>query len=635
MSTPIAPTDVVVGLLTENTTRMLSQTTRLLRSIRWFGGKLAESRIVVCTVGRLGAESERELCELGAEVRVVSRFHPANPTANRHQLIAELLDAPESLLFLLDCDTIIARDPLPFLDGVNFQAKIAPTPTVNDAVFERLFSFFGIPKPPRSYVTGLDGTPTVPYFNGGVLAMPRAIARTLAPVWRRYNQVLADRPELVAPCQRHMHQASLTLALVETGVPCRELPLAMNFQINATHVAAPRDWATTDPVIVHYHHLATDDGLLLPCPYPAVQARIEAFNDRAKAEGLGPTGAPAPRGVTSRPVLVLGMHRSGTSLLAQLVRELGAYAGAPDELTPSDMFNPTGFWELKAVVALNEEILATLGATVTDCASADSSRLPAEARRRFLDRAAKVTDTLRGSGPCVLKDPRIALLVPFWREVLGDPVCVIVWRHPSAVARSLQTREQRSRVWSLALWEHYNRTVIRDTEGLTRVLVSYEEILADPERATRDLHAQLAAAGVEGLTLPDRDAIFRIVNDDFNRSGRVTNGDETLLDADQRALLSDLRSGAALRGIVAETSPRTLELLRELGRAETLIAGLRTNVVTLRRTLGDRDQLIRSVFESRSWRVGHGMSKIVRSFAGPDPISAVDQWERLKRESEG
>ena len=105
--------DVVVGLLTENTPRMLGQAIRLLRSIRWFGGALARARVVVCGVGSLESEARKALEALGAEVRVVSRFHPANPTANRHQLIAELLDAPEEVLFLLDCDTIVSRS-LPF-----------------------------------------------------------------------------------------------------------------------------------------------------------------------------------------------------------------------------------------------------------------------------------------------------------------------------------------------------------------------------------------------------------------------------------------------------------------------------------------------------------------------------------------
>src|SRR5881275_1838102 len=95
--------DVVVGLVTENTPRMLTQAIRLLRSIRWFGGELSNAHDTFQS--------------LGAEIRTVKRFHAANPTANRHQLIAELLDAPENVVLILDCDTIVTRDPLLHLNA--------------------------------------------------------------------------------------------------------------------------------------------------------------------------------------------------------------------------------------------------------------------------------------------------------------------------------------------------------------------------------------------------------------------------------------------------------------------------------------------------------------------------------------
>jgi hypothetical protein len=64
-----SPADVVVGLLTENTPRMLGQAIRLLRSIRWFGGELANVRVVVCGVEPLESGAHRSLEALGAEIR--------------------------------------------------------------------------------------------------------------------------------------------------------------------------------------------------------------------------------------------------------------------------------------------------------------------------------------------------------------------------------------------------------------------------------------------------------------------------------------------------------------------------------------------------------------------------------------
>ncbi|MCU1245024.1 MAG: putative glycosyltransferase [Acidobacteria bacterium] len=603
---------------------MLTQAIRLLRSIRWFGGGLAQSRIVVCAVGSLQGDAREELEALGAETRIVSRFHPANPTGNRHQLLSELLVAPEQLLFLLDCDTIVVQDPLPYLRTDAFQGKVAPTPTVSDEVFERLFAHFHLVKPPRTHLARLSGTLMIPYFNAGVLAIPRALAQILAPVWRKYNEILADEPHLVAPCQRHMHQASLSLALAATGIPCAELPEELNFQINAQQVAQPPGFAESDPVIVHYHHLATDDGFLLPCPYPGTQARIEQFHERLRAEGIAEAHQAAETR-SSRPVVVLGMHRSGTSVVTELLTTLGMYVGTPGELTPADMFNPTGYWEYREAVKIDTEIMEALSASWTDnIAGADVSRLSVEQYAAFLARAREVVRSLGGHGTFLLKDPRMSLLFPLWRRVLESPVCVIAWREPLAVARSLWTRDRQPLLVSLALWEHYNRTLLRDSAGLARLLVSYDELLADPERIAGELHASLTALGVPGLQLPGAERIGQTVNADFNRSGPRARTEESLLDPGQHELLAALRSGAALHEPVAPTPARTLELLAEFATFETRQEALLADVAEL-------DDLLRAVFKSRSWRVGHSATMFVQRLRRTSAITALDRWRQSKR----
>ena len=601
---------------------MLVQAVRLLRSVRWFGGELTNVRVVVCAVGALEEGARQSLERLGAEIRIVRRFHPNSPTGNRHSLLAELADAPERLLLLLDCDTVVVRDPLPHLRGDVFQGKIAPTPTVTDEVFDRLFLHFGVPKPPREHVTPLTGTPTIPYFNAGVLAIPTALAGTLAPAWREYNEVLADRPELVAPCHRHLHQAALSLAVAATGVPYACLDEAMNLQLNSTHVEAPRSFTEVDPVIIHYHHLATDDGFLLPTPYPGAQARIDAFNARMRAEGFVEEQRPAAVGaVRSRAVVVLGMHRSGTSLTADIVRTLGSYAGSPEELMAPDNFNPGGYWEHVDAVKIDDEILAALSTHWSGLvSSADLARLPEERRAAWTARARKLVDSLKGRESYVLKDPRMSLLFPFWRQVLDDVVCVIAWRDPRSVAQSLLTRDRQPPLLALAAWEHHYRTILRDTEGLPRVLLSYDDVIADPVRAVGELHAELVRLGVRGLELPSPERIRQVVNVDFDRSRRDASRYEPLLDEAQRELLDRLRSGAALREPVPPTTPRTLALLDVAGQ-----------YYALRKTVTELDQLLSAVFSSRSWRLGHGATGVLRRLRGQRELSALDRWRSSRR----
>ena len=59
-------------------------------------------------------------------------------------------------------------------------------------------------------------------------------------------------------------------------------------------------------------------------------------------------------------VCILGMHRSGTSLLAR-INLLGVYLGPPNRLMPAAPENPKGFWEYQPIMELNNEILARLG----------------------------------------------------------------------------------------------------------------------------------------------------------------------------------------------------------------------------------------------------------------------------------
>lgn len=622
---PVRPASLVVGLLAENTPRMLAQAFRLLRSIRWFGGEMSGVRTLVCIVGTLDPRVRQELEALGAEVRSVTRFHPANPTANRHQLIAALLDTAEEMVLALDCDTIVVRDPLPYLDGETLRAKVAPTATVSDEVFERLFAHFHLPKPPRTHINRLTGTPTIPYFNAGVIAVPKRLLRVLAPSWRKFNLALADQPQLVAPCERHMHQASMTLALVETGIPFAELPEEMNFQTNAQHVEAPPEFDELDPAIIHYHHLSGDDGLILPVRYPRTQSRIDMFNDRMRAEGLAHAKHVSPHGAQSQPIVVLGMHRSGTSLVTELIAAMGSHAGEAHEHTPADMFNPTGYWEHREVVAIDNAMLEALSATWSDnLGDIDISRLSSTQRAEFSERARKVVESLQGHGSYLIKDPRMSLLFPLWRDVFGKPVCVIAWRDPLAVAQSLHTRNRQPLLVSLAAWDHYNRALLRDTEGLPRVLVSYDDLLADPAGTVHALQDALRGFGISDLVALSDERIRQIVNADFNRSGRKARRDETLLDPDQRQLVADLRSGTALTKTIAPTPARSFELLATFAAAARREQGLRDDLAEL-------DQILGAVFNSTTWRVGHAGTALVRVLRRGNAISAMERWENSKR----
>src|SRR5215212_8323769 len=112
------------------------------------------------------------------------------------------------------------------------------------------------------------------------------------------------------------------------------------------------------------------------------------------------------------PVVITGMHRSGTSMVSRLLHDSGLDLGAPDDLIPASPDNPDGHWEHIAIVQLNDEILNSFGGG-WDCpppADADYRRLADVPR--FRDRAEAVVAQFRNREPWGWKDPRTSLTLP-------------------------------------------------------------------------------------------------------------------------------------------------------------------------------------------------------------------------------
>ena len=624
-SGPITADEVVVGCVTEDTPKYLGQTLRLVQSIRWFGGELARARLVVGAVERIDPRAQRALEVLGADIRIVPRLELRNGPANRLQLFAELRDGNEPNFLMLDCDTIVVRDPLPLLRRDVFQAKIAPLPTVTHEVFERLFAHFGLKLPARTFTTGYTGTQTIPYFNAGVFAISADLAGRLVPEWRRFNAILAAEPALVAPCERHLHQAALALALAVSGIPVAEAGPELNFQINMTQYPSPTGYLDFDPFIIHYHELVDDDGFLLPCPFPRAQERIDRFHERLREERSRNIGLHSPKPgerASPRQITVIGMHRSGTSLVARLLNAMGCYAGEEHELPAPDVFNPTGYWEHRDVWALDEEILAALDASWLDPSHADLDRLSDESRSAFVDRARAIVCALDEHGSWMVKDPRLAILFPIWREALERPLCVLVWREPSAVARSLALRDGLPFVLGLALWEEYTRTMLASTIGMPRVCVLYQELVADPIRSVARLHGELVAAGAIDLRLPSDDEVRNMIDPALDRHG---GGDDGLLNRPQSELRDALQSGAALEWkVVPPTQAETCDLL------SAFLQQSRENV-SLRNEMEEHAMLLDAMFSSRSWGIGFALTRLWRVLVPSSAETAVERRSRLPR----
>lgn len=303
--------------------------------------------------------------------------------------------------------------------------------------------------------------------------------------------------------------------------------------------------------------------------------------------------------------LVLGMHRSGTSAVTGVLERMGCFVSDEAERMPAREDNPKGFGERLDVAQLNDEILAAAGAAWHIPTALDLDRIPEGKAESFRERAASIVETLESRRPWVLKDPRIGLLLSFWKPMLGETVDVVVHRHPVQVAQSLQARDALPLPVGVTLWEVYNVAILRHTRSSRRFFVSFERLVKDPVSVSREIHEAAGRHDDHGLESPDPDAIREFIDADlFHHDGGDGVLEERYLAASQRALLDLLTRGDVPEGdeapsISAESS-RILEVHaeeyrereRQVARA---IEAKGEEVQTLRSILKKRDEEIDSL----------------------------------------
>ena len=158
----------------------------------------------------------------------------------------------------------------------------------------------------------------------------------------------------------------------------------------------------------------------------------------------------------SRSVLILGMHRSGTSCLAGMLEHCGLHLG---EVNRSSRHNPRGNHESRVAMAINDDLLALAGGSWRE------PRDVGEVAPELAARIERYRRTMRATGQVWgIKDPRMLFCLGAWAE----PTTALVgtFRHPVAVARSLEARLQaRKRPESVrvdwqALWFEYNARLV-------------------------------------------------------------------------------------------------------------------------------------------------------------------------------
>lgn len=205
--------------------------------------------------------------------------------------------------------------------------------------------------------------------------------------------------------------------------------------------------------------------------------------------------------------LVLSVHRSGSSLLTGALQAAGAELGRLEDTW--DWANPSGYFEHPWIRDFGDELLRHVNASWDNWAfCADAASLAGPDFAEFRQRAVRLFDSIQATadGPLLVKDPRIAQILPFWEAALTEAAIVrrriLLVRDPAEVATSQGIRAACAPAWHpclqqpepvCALWAQIMFTVLTALPDDLTLLVRHEDLCRAPRETA------LAAAKFLGI----------------------------------------------------------------------------------------------------------------------------------------
>lgn len=199
------------------------------------------------------------------------------------------------------------------------------------------------------------------------------------------------------------------------------------------------------------------------------------------------------------PLIIAGMHRSGTSMVARLLEKGGVYVGGSwvDRNHEALHFSRAN----RAMMGEGPYMLRDYGW------SAPKTDDYIQARSGYAERAAARISVFFGDrcGQSVWgwKDPRNNLTLPVWLSIYPSARVLHVVRDGRSAALSLADRDGLDPAFGLALWAHYTSRVERALKAVDearKLMVRFEDVVAKP---TETLQKLFAFAGLEPVASLD------------------------------------------------------------------------------------------------------------------------------------
>lgn len=495
-----------------------AQALLLCESIRCFAGSYSRSPIIAVSPRssrRPSASTIDRFEQLGVDylpIEIDSRCPQYGPSYRVHSLAHVERRTGPPVIIMLDSDAIFIAEPDFSLGTCSAAARPVDSKGMCttgpgdpfDAYWRQLCVLAGVDYEHLPIVrTSVDGLAVRASYNGGLIAAKRAsglfqhtedifrklVAANMKP-WAGAEPTYGTGTGILqgeATAFWGTSQAAFSLAATAGNHSVRLLPATHNFPLHNFNPASAPDPARL--VHIHYHGLFNEgsaaanpllDGTFaLPAGIAEwLEARLPLRKPPAQAVQM-PNRARHSR---RKAILVLGMHRSGTSMLAGTIAALGS--AGPKRPLRADGNNPRGYWESTPLNFANDELLAAAASSWHDWRPLNPQWLQSLAAERHRHKIKAILASEYGDEPLFfVKDPRICRFVPFMSSILAEmevePVALLPLRNPLEVAYSLQRRDGLPLAKSLLLWLRHVLDAEFHSRHMPRHFMRHEQFLID------------------------------------------------------------------------------------------------------------------------------------------------------------
>ncbi len=314
-----------------------------------------------------------------------------------------------------------------------------------------------------------------------------------------------------------------------------------------------------------------------------------------------------------RAIAILGMHRSGTSLITRVVNLMGAYLGEEEELMKPSPYNPEGYWEREDIALLNDTILKHFSLSWhTPLPLPEGWVVEAREFKKEIQKLAE--ENFKDKPLWAWKDPRTTLLFPLWKEALKEMgielAVVFVVRCPLDVARSLEKRNGFPIDKGFGIWFNYNLCGLGSLGGVSAVVVSYDRFLSNWKEELIRLNTALE------LVSEDDDSIYNRVKPairvDLRHSASTLEELKRLKPPYAVVELYEFIEGLSCKeGLLEDIAdnPLVKRLAREFFAYSRFYR--EDEALSLHDRLHDAETRLNAVLNSRSWKITEPLRKIL------------------------